>query len=58
MTVSELITKLSRFDPDYRVFLDNHGSDEELNEIEGCYSTILCNQNDNEEETIVALYEA
>ena len=57
MTVSELITKLSRFDPDYRVFLDNHGRDEELNEIKGCYSTILSDKNDKME-TIVALYEA
>ena len=57
MTVSELITKLSEFDPNCRVFITDHGAEDGPLEILGCYDSALYDSNDNEIEKIVELYE-
>jgi hypothetical protein len=59
MTVKELINELSKFEPDRRVFLYNHGAydSNEQPEILGCYDSALYDNNDNEIEKIVELYE-
>ncbi len=57
MTVKELIDELNKFEPERRVFLYNHGSYDESPEILGCYDSALYDEDDNEIEKIVELYE-
>ena len=57
MTVKELIAKLSEFNPNWRVFITDHGAEGMPLEILGCYDSALYDSNDNEIEKIVELYE-
>ena len=56
MTIKELVQEFSKYDPETRVFISDHGADEDM-EIIGCYESSIYDEDDNEIGQKLVLYE-
>lgn len=56
MTIKELVQEFSKYDPETRVFISDHGADEDM-EIIGCYESSIYDKDENEIGQKLVLYE-